>query len=68
MLISQVFAVFSVFVNQNDATGFFADFAPWKSEYLIPYTLDTCQPGPKKGTFAFYTCDKDSAGVWRHVC
>ena len=60
--------VLSVFLTGIGAdTEYFADFAPWGTEYLIPYALDICQPGPKKGTFATYFCDDHSAGVWRYV-
>ena len=52
----------------HDSGPYFRDFAPWSRDYLIPYAINQCQPGPKSGTYAKYTCDEFGAGVYRTVC
>ena len=50
------------------ALRYFMDFAPWNRDYVLPYAIEYCQPGPKPGTYAMYTCDPDDAGAYRIVC
>lgn len=50
------------------ALRYFLDFAPWNHDYMLPYAIGYCQPGPKRGTYARYTCDVDDAGAYRIVC
>ena len=65
---ASIYVLMQLFLSKYvTANHHFMDFAPWTGDYMLPYAMDYCQPGPKAGTFAKYTCDVDGAGAYRYV-